>query len=442
MPMVIRNIAQLVAVPAGPLGGARFSSPPVIEDAALVIDEDRIRWFGPASQSPPGGGTTLDAGGGTVVPGLIDCHTHAVFAGSREGEFVRRIGGAGYLEIMQAGGGIRSTARAVRAASVEQLVEASLPRLRRMIGWGVTTLEIKSGYGLSPEDELKMLAAIRRVAEMSPVEIVPTFLGAHAVPEEYEGRPDDYLAAIADEALLARIAGERLAEFADVFCERGAFTIEQSRRYLAACKRHGLVPKVHADQITNCGATLLAVEIGAASADHLECIDDEGIKALKRTLQFNSTAMDNSSYPPAKPGAKGNAAMAVGGTSIGVTIPVLLPGCSFFLGTPPVPARRLIDAGLPVALATDCNPGSSMIESLPLVMSIACTMLRMTPLECLVACTANAAAALGRGDRLGAIAVGHQADLLILDVPNVERWLYQVGVNPVRTIIKSGRVIS
>jgi imidazolonepropionase len=378
-----------------------------MEHAALLVEGDAIAWFGREADAPAGPfEETLDAAGGCVVPGLIDCHTHAVFAGARDGEFEQRIAGASYLDVMRAGGGIRSTMRAVREAAEEDLVRQSRPRLERMLAGGTTTVEIKSGYGLSPDAELKMLSAIRRLAGELPMEIVPTFLGAHAVPPEFDGRPDDYIDAIAGDALLRRIAGEKLAEFADVFCERAAFDVEQSRRFLLACRRHGLLPKVHADQITRCGGAGLAVEVGAVSADHLEQVSDDDIAAL---------------------GKSG-------------TVPVLLPGCAFFLGTPPPPARRMIDAGLPVALATDCNPGSSMIESLGLVMSMACTMLRMTPMEALSACTANAAAALGRAGRTGAIAVGHRADLLILDVPRVNLWAYRVGVNPVRTVISRGRV--
>ncbi|HKQ49588.1 MAG TPA: imidazolonepropionase [Phycisphaerae bacterium] len=408
MRTLLHNIGQLIVVPPGPASGEQFIAPPIIKDAALVIEDGRIAWFGPKGERPEGPfDETVDAGGGCVTPGLVDCHTHAVFAGMREGEFVQRIKGASYLEIMQAGGGIRSTMRAVRAANVEDLVEGSLPRVRRMIAGGVTTLEIKSGYGLSPDDELKMLTAIREIARQVPIEIVATYLGAHTVPPEFEGRAEDFLAAMTDAAFLLRLHEEKLAEFADVFCERGAFSVEQSRRYLTACKNAGLTPKIHAEQITKTGGTRMAVELGAASADHLECIDDEDITALKASK----------------------------------TIPVLLPGCSFFLNTTPAPARKLIDAGLPVALATDCNPGSSMIESLPLVMSIACTMLRMTPVECLVACTANAAAALHRADRIGAIAVGYQADLLVLDVPNIDAWPYRVGANAVRSVLKRGRQI-
>lgn len=408
MKTLIDNIAQLVAVPPGPVAGDAFKSPPVIDNAAIILEEDKIEWFGPSDQIPATSpDRTIDARGGTVVPGLVDCHTHVVFAGSRENEFVQRIQGASYIEILEAGGGIKNSVRSLRAASLDDLVCESRPRLDRMLAWGVTTVEAKSGYGLSADDEIKTLLAIRRLNQETPIELVATFLGAHTLPPEFDGRPDEYLDMITEASVLQRIHDENLAEFADVFCERGAFNLEQSRRFLAACRDHGLTPKIHSEQITNTGGTKLAVELGAASADHLEFVDDEAIAALKGVE----------------------------------TIPVVLPGCSFFLGSEPAPARKLIEAGLPVALATDVNPGSCTIESLPLIMSMAATMLKMTPLECLVACTANAAAAIRRAGRIGAVAEGHQADLLILDIPNVRRWAYQVGVNPVRIVIKQGRVV-
>ncbi len=414
---LIRNIGQLVAIPPGPVAGAAFSSPPVIEKAALLIENGRIAWFGPekdtpaevrglkSKPSPLKGEGVIDAGGGVVVPGLIDCHTHVVYAGSREGEFVRKLCGASYLEILESGGGIRSTMRSVRAVSEDELVSQSLPRVRRMLAGGVTTIEAKSGYGLDAANELKMLRAIRRVGELTGVEMIGTYLGAHATPPEFAGQNDEYVDAMTATDLLSAIRDEKLAEFADVFCEKGAFTLEQSRRFLVHCAAAGLTPKVHAEQLSSSGATRLAVELDAASADHLEYVNDDDLAALKRAR----------------------------------TIPVLLPGCSFFLNSPPAPARKLIDAGLPVALATDCNPGSCMIESLSLVMSIAASLLRMTPMETLVAVTANAAAALHRADRLGAIAVGHQADLLIVGADSVDQWVYRVGVPAVQLIIKNGR---
>lgn len=409
MRVLTTNISQLIAVPPGPVPGSRMRTVPIVERAALVIDNGKIAWFGRESDAPKGSfDTTIDAAGGCVTPGLVDCHTHVVFAGDRAGEFVQRIGGATYAEIMQAGGGIRRSVRALRAASEDDLVAQSLPRINRMIAGGSTTIEIKSGYGLSPADELKTLRSIRRLAGMVSADLVPTFLGAHTVPPEFDGRPDDYLAAITDAGLLSTIRDERLAEFADVFCERGAFTVDQSRRFLSACKSFGMAPKVHADQLARSGATALAVELGAASADHVEFINDEDITALKSSN----------------------------------TIPALLPGCNFFIGGAPAPARKMLDADLPVALATDCNPGSCMIESLGMIMSIAATTLKMTPLESLVACTANAAAALRREKRIGAIAVGHDADLLILDIPRIELWPYRVGVNPVRDVLKGGLQIA
>lgn len=387
---------------------------PIIHNAAIVVEDGTIAWFGPENSAPKESfSQTVDAEGGCVTPGLVDCHTHAVHAGDRADEFVRRAGGATYEEIMRAGGGIRSSMRALRAASLDELVGQSAPRLRRMMAQGTTTLECKSGYGLDPENELKTLRAIRRLGEMLPIDLAATFLGAHATPPEFDGRADDYIAAITDENLLATIRDQGLAEFADVFCERGVFSVEQSREFLSACNHFGLRPKVHAEQLSHSGATKLAIELKAASADHLEFVTDEDIAGIARTAEG------------------GNA-----------TIPVLLPGCSLFIGGTPAPARKMMDAGLPVALATDCNPGSCPIESLGLIMSLAVTMLRMTPIEALVACTANGAAALRRERAVGAIAAGHQADLLVLDIPRIDLWAYRLGVNPVRWVIKRGRVVA
>jgi len=379
-----------------------------ISSAAMLLDGDRIAWFGPERglEMPPQC-DVLDARGGCVIPGLIDCHTHTVFAGSREEEFVRRIEGASYAQIAEAGGGIKTTVQAVRAAGRDALVDLAMPRLARMLQRGVTTVEIKSGYGLTIEDEIKMLKAIRRLGDLQPMRVVGTYLAAHTVPEEYTGRPDEYLDSILDDRVLRRIREEGLAEFCDVFCEKTAFDVAQSRRVLTTASKWGLRPKLHADQITQMGATILASQVGAVSADHLETIHDEGIAALK----------------------------AAG------CVAVLLPGCSFYLGVDQAPARRLIEADLPVALATDYNPGSSMVESLPLVMGIACAQMKMTPTEALVAATANAAAAIDRHDRCGAIAVGLQADLVVLDVPNHLRLCYELGRNCTRAVVKAGTVV-
>ena len=406
--MLIRDIGSLVVVPPGPLAGAAMRNVNIVHDAAIRIDDGRLAWFGPAQDTPAGkDAVTLSAHGGCVIPGLIDPHTHIPFAGHRAAEFARRIAGESYLSIMESGGGIRVTTRAVRDATEEQLVEQNLPRLQRMLAFGVTTCECKSGYGLAPEHELKQLRAIRTLDHQQPIELVPTYLGAHALPAEYEGRADAYIDTIAGEELLRQIADEGLACFCDVFCDKGAFTVEQARRVLERAARVGLKPKLHADELAQIGATRLAGELHAVSADHLETIDDGGIAALK---------------------------------SVGA-VAVVLPGTSFFLGIEHCDARRLIDAGLPVALSTDCNPGSSMIESLPLVMNIACCQLRMPPVEVLTAVTANAAAAVDRHRRLGAIETGYDADLVILDAPTLDEWFYTPGRNRVKTVIKRGQVV-
>lgn len=405
--MLIRDIATLAVVPPGPLAGEKMRSVTILKDAALVLEAGKIAWFGPNKDAPlPCDGWTLSADGGSVVPGLIDPHTHIPFAGQRAAEFVRRIAGESYLSIMQSGGGIRVTTQAVRAATEAELVEENLPRLQRMLALGVTTCECKSGYGLSPEHELKQLRVIRKLNELQPVELIPTYLGAHALPVEFEGRADEFIEVIGAEALLRRIADEQLAAFCDIFCDRGAFTTEQARRLLERAARAGLKLKMHADELAQIGASKLAGDLKAVSADHLETIDDAGIAALK----------------------------AAG------TIALVLPGTSFFLGIPHCDARRLINAGLPVALSTDCNPGSSMIESLPFIMNIACCQLRLTPAEVLTAVTANAAAALDLHGRLGAMNVGYDADILILDAPSLEEWFYTPGRNRVRTVIKGGAV--
>jgi len=406
--VLIRDIGTLVAVPPGPLAGSRMRALPTVPDATLLIRDGRIAWFGPAADAPATGDyPTLSAEGGCVTPGLIDPHTHIPFVGERSGEFERRIAGESYLSIMQSGGGIRVTTQAVRQATEEELVKENLPRLARMLANGVTTVECKSGYGLTPEHELKQLRVIRKLNRLQPVELIPTYLGAHALPAEYEGRAAGFVEAIGSEELLSRIAREGLARFCDVFCDEGAFTVDQARKVLQRAIKVGLKPKLHADELAQIGATRLAGELKAISADHLEAIDDGGIEALK----------------------------AAG------TIAVVLPGTSFFLGIEHCNARRLIDADLPVALSTDCNPGSSMIESLPLIMNIACCQLRMTPSEVLAAVTANAAAGLDLHDRIGAIAEGYDADLVLLDASTLAEWLYTPGRSRVRVVIKRGRIV-
>ena len=405
--LLVDRIGTLAVVPRGPLAGSAMRDVSCIHDAAVLIRDGRIAWFGPAGEGPLDEGTVrFSAHGGTVIPGLIDCHTHIPFSGDRCDEFVRRVAGQSYLEIMQAGGGIRRTCAAVRAASLDELVTENLPRLQRMLEHGVTRVECKSGYGLAPEHELKQLEAIRELGHQQPIDLVPTYLGAHALPEEYAGKADEYLEAVGNEAFLRDIVRRGLARFCDVFCDRGAFTVEQARRLLERAMAADLRPKLHADELAQIGASRLAGEVRAVSADHLERIDEAGIAAL---------------------GAAG-------------TVAVVLPGTSFYLGIPHCNVRRLIDAGLAVALATDFNPGSCMIESLPWIMNIACCQLRLLPSEVLAACTANAAAALELQHRTGALEIGFEADLVVLDTPTLEQWFYTPGRPRVRAVIKSGHI--
>ncbi|MGE0479158.1 MAG: imidazolonepropionase [Phycisphaerae bacterium] len=406
--LLVTDIGCLAVVPQGPLRGGAMRNIPLERDAAVWIDNGRIAWLGPRRDAPtPARTVALSADGGLAIPGLIDPHTHIPFAGQRAAEFVRRIAGESYLSIMQAGGGIRATMHAVRAATVEQLVYENLPRLMRMLAFGVTTVECKSGYGLSRESERDQLLAMRALARLSPIDVAPTYLGAHALPPEYDGRADAFIDAISDAALLREFAREKLARFCDVFCDVGAFDVAQTRRVFERATAAGLKLKIHADELGQIGATRLAGECGAVSADHLEHTDDAGIDALR----------------------------AAG------TIPVVLPGTSFFLGIGHAPARRLIDAGLPVALGTDFNPGSCMIDSLPLIMNIACCQLRMLPLEVLAACTANAAAAIDEHTRIGSLAPGFDGDLVVLDAASLDDWMYTPGRSRTRYVIKRGRIV-
>jgi imidazolonepropionase len=348
----------------------------------------------------------IDAGGRLVMPGMVDPHTHLVFAGSREYELEMRLNGATYLEILRAGGGILATTRKTRAATEEELAWETKKRLNRFLLHGVTTVEAKSGYGLTVEDELKMLRVAKRLNEEHPVDIVSTFMGAHAVPPEYKENPDAYVDLVIEE-MIPRVARENLAEFCDVFCEEGVFTVEQSERILEAGKRHGLRPKLHADEIEPMGGAELAARVGAVSADHLLKVSDEGIRRMAEA---------------------------------GV-VAVLLPGTAFFLMAEYARARHMIDQGVPVALATDRNPGSSPTESLPLIMNLACLQMKMTPAEVISAATINAAHAVSRARQVGSLEPGKQADILILDAPNYPYLQYHFGVNLVDTVIKKGKVV-
>ncbi|MGE7767719.1 imidazolonepropionase [Peribacillus sp. NPDC096540] len=411
----IKRASQVVTVKGGstePKRGHAMSDIGIIENGSVIIEGGTITFVGSDVEAEQyistidGKVSTIDASGKVVTPGLVDPHTHLVFAGSREKELEMRLNGAKYIDILKAGGGILQTTTSTRKASEEQLIEESLKRLNRFLQYGVTTVESKSGYGLTLEDELKQLRATKRLNEQHPIDLVSTFMGAHAVPVEYKENPDEFVRLVIEE-MIPKVAEENLAEFCDVFCEEGVFTIEQSERILEAGKNYGLKPKIHADEIVQFGGAELAAKVGAVSADHLLQASTEGIKQMAES---------------------------------GV-IAVLLPGTAFFLMEKPADARKMIEAGVPVALSTDRNPGSSPTESLPFVMNLACLTMKMTPAEVLTACTINAAHAIGKADQIGSIEVGKKADLVLFDAPNYQTLQYNYAVNLVDTVLKGGKVI-
>jgi len=408
--LLVTNVGQLATPEAdaaqGALRGADQSRVRVLSDAYIYARDGVIQDIGTMSQldSAPSGVLVLDAQGGTVIPGLVDPHTHACFGGWRTEEFVARLGGKTYKEILQSGGGILATMRATRALSEDELVRATLGHLDEMHRQGTTTAEVKSGYGLSFEDELKQLRAIRRASREQPVDVVATFLGAHAVPPEFRGHPSRYITLVVDE-LLPKVATERLASFVDVFCEPGAFSVEDSRRLLLAAKKLGLGLRIHADEIEYSGGVALAAELGAASADHLLAATSEGLDRL---------------------------------ADAGDTVAILLPATALMLGLETAAAgRRLVDRGIPVALATDFNPGSSPTTSMFFVMALGSLMLGLTPEEVLVAATYNAACSLGFRDR-GHLAPGCVADLVVIDCPTYEHIMYRPGVRFELSVVKNG----
>jgi imidazolonepropionase len=409
--LLVTNCAQLVTLggPPRPRVGAELRELSIIEGGAMLVSGGRVTRVGPRREIEPLAGgdcEVLDAGGRVVMPGFVDAHAHPVFAGTRADEFERRAEGATYQEIAAAGGGIRATVRRTRASSPAELVEASKRYSEWFLRTGTTTVEAKSGYGLSVEAELKMLRAVGRLAEETPLRYVPTFLGAHDVPDEYRARRAEYVELITNE-MLPRVAAERLAEFCDVFCEERVFTTDESRRILAAARGHGLGLRLHADQLSLSGGALLAAELGAATADHLEHTDKAGIAALK---------------------------------SAGVQ-PVLLPGSVYALGSARYPAaREMIAAGLAVVLATDFNPGSSPTPSMPMILSLAATHLKMTPAEAVTAATVNAAHSLGRGDELGSLEPGKRADFCVHDCADYRDLAYFFGVEHARETRVGGRL--
>ena len=391
----------------GPLRGREFGELRVHSPASITVSGDRIIAVGPPDEVmreiPPGAQfESVDGRGKAALPGLIDCHTHPAFLGDRAAEFGLRSSGATYEEIHASGGGIRSTVAATRAGTEQDLQSAVERHLRWMLEHGTTTAEAKSGYGLDFETELKSLLAIQAAGQSGPVDVYPTFLGAHTVPPEFDGA-DEYVEFVIREVLPYAAP---LARFADVFLERGSFEAPEARRYLEACREHGLDLRLHADQFSERGAVPLAVELGARSVDHLEATGEEGARLL----------------------AKSDVAA------------VLLPACGLFLDLPLPPARLLADVGAIVALATDFNPGSSFCESLPLVMNLACTRLGLSPAEALCACTANAAHVLGLDD-VGRLAPGYKADVLLLDAPDWRHIAYHLGGDRFAAKIKSGKII-
>ncbi|HLT58029.1 MAG TPA: imidazolonepropionase [Limnochordales bacterium] len=413
--LLIHSAAELVTAAgasARPKVGAALADIGIIQDGAVAAAGGRIIAVGTTAAVRAAVGvdartTVIDAAGKTVMPGFVDPHTHLVYAGSREFELGLRLAGRTYLDILAEGGGILHTVAATRRASLAELVASARRRLDVMLAHGTTTVEAKSGYGLDTETELRQLRAVRQLAAEHPVRLVPTFLGAHAVPVQDRDEPERFVARVIDEMIPA-VAAEGLAEFCDVFCEQGVFTVEQSRRILEAGKAAGLRPKLHADEIVSFGGAELAAEVGAVSADHLVYASEEGIRRMAET---------------------------------GV-VAVLLPATTLFLmGQRYAPARRMIEAGVPVALATDCNPGSSPTESMQLVVALACLCLRMTPAEAIAAATINAAHAIGRAHEVGSLEVGKRADIIVLDAPNHQFIPYKVGINLVERVIIDGRVV-
>ncbi len=375
-----------------------------LRDGAVRVEEGRIVWVGPRAQAPADGATVVDGGGCWLTPGLIDCHTHIVHAGNRSGEFEARLNGASYEDIARAGGGIMSTVRATRAASEQDLLDQSLPRVASLLAEGVTTIEVKSGYGLDLDSEAKMLRAARRIGELVPVDVATTFLGAHALAPEYAGRADDYIDAVCEQ-MLPQLAAQGLVDAVDAFCERIGFSNAQTARVFEAARKLGLPVKLHAEQLSDQRGAQLVARFGGLSADHLEHLSEEGV-----------------------------AAMAAAGT-----VAVLLPGAYYFLrDTTPPPVAQLRAAGVPMAVATDCNPGTSPLTSILLAMNMACTLWRLTPQEALAGCTVNAARALGRQADIGTIEVGKRADFALWDIARPADLSYTMGFNPCRGVVNAG----
>lgn len=409
---LITGCAELVTVRGrAPRRGRALRELRIIRDGAVLVRGDRVAAVGTRRRierlRTARRAEKLDLGGRVVLPGFVDSHTHLVFPSSRADEYERRIDGATYEQIARAGGGIRSTVESLRRATPRALHDRASAYLREFAAHGTTTIEAKSGYGLDWRSELKILAILAELHQEQPLDIAATFLGAHSVPDEYRRRPEAYVDLLA-RAWIPTVATAGMAEFCDVFCDRGAFTLDQSRRILSAGRSCGLVPRIHAEQLSHTGAAKLAIELHAASADHLDKLDLHDVRAL---------ALSN-------------------------VVCTMLPGCSFHLGLRDyAPARALIDAGAIVALATDFNPGTSPTVSMPMILSLACAQMRMTPAEAISAATINAAYSLRQHDRVGSIEVGKYADLTAFDVADHREIPYYFGVNLCSLTLKRGAII-
>lgn len=409
MDILIKNISQLVTLKGknGLRIGKEMSNVGIIEDGWVLIKGGRISSIGSGCPPDAGDAVIIDGRGKTVTPGLIDPHTHIIHGGSRENELEMKLTGVPYIEILKRGGGILSTVKATRSMEKEQLKEKARKSLDEMLLHGTTTCEAKSGYGLNFEDEIKSLEIIRELNAEHPVTLVPTYLGAHAVPQEYKGNSEGYINMMARE-VVPYVAKEGLAEFIDCFCEDGVFSIDESRRILQSGKAAGLKVKIHADEIEPMGGAELAGELGAVSAEHLLATSEAGMASMR----------DNG------------------------VIPVLLPATSFYLMIGKFAnARKMIEMGLPVALATDYNPGTCPTESLQTVMTFACFGMKMTPKEIISAMTMNAACAVCRQDEIGSIEEGKKADIVIFDCPNLNYLVYHFGINHVDKVIKDGKIV-
>lgn len=412
MPVAVLHAAQLVTLagPKGPRVREQMRDLGIVADGGLLVEDGRIAQVGHSREIEkvlPAGAEVIDARGKVVLPGFVDAHAHPVFAGDRLNEFEMRSRGATYEEIAESGGGIRSTVRKTRAASEDELLAQAKKHASWFLRGGTTTVEAKSGYGLTLDDELKMLRVIRRLNAETPIEFVPTFLGAHAVPDEFRSAPEQYVSLVIHK-MLPRVAEEQLAENCDIFCERGYFDITDTEKILRAARDHGLRLRMHVDQLTNSGGAFLAARLKAATADHLE--------------QANSAEI---------------AALAEAGVH-----PVLLPGSVYSLGKTRYPAaREMIEAGLAVVLATDFNPGSSPTPSMPMVLSLAATQMKMTPAEALTAATLNAACSLNRGDQIGSLEPGKRANFALYNCADYREIAYYFGVSLIDSVYVSGKQV-